>query len=207
MRYLATLLLAAASLPATIIGGATGATLAGGTIQAFWADSTNQTFAIGASGASGVINQAGAFNFAVNNDTQGNVWTLTNNRASNLLSFVINLSTAVNGGITAIFDDGRIVFGDPNRAPGSGTGVAGGVTSATTFAFNFSSAYTGDGGTNMFRMLNVTSINGGNGFASGTPSAFVFSTDSDVITAVPEPSTWMMALGFCALGLIRRQRS
>ena len=203
MRYLSLFFLAITSLPATIVGGANGATLAGGTIQAFWADATNQTFVIGASGASGVINQAAAFNFSVNNDTQGNVWTLTNNRASNLTSFVINLSAAVNGGVTAIFDDGRIPFGDINRAAGSGTGVTGGVTSLTTFVFNFSSQYTGDGGTNMYRMLNVTSVNGGNGFSSTSP--FIFSTDSDILT--PEPATWMMALGFCALGLIRRQRS
>ena len=204
MRTIALLLFGSLSLSATVIGSADGITTAGGTVSAVWLDGVTPVgspFTIQASipaNKQGFVTQPTAFDFSIAFDTQGNPWSLKNNRASALTSFVINLTNATNGGLTAIFD----MAGTANRVVGAGTVIPFGVTSGHTATAVFSSAYLGDGGDNLFRMLTVT-IAGGGVAPGGT---LIFNVDSDVISAVPEPSTWIATLAFCAIGLAGRRR-
>jgi hypothetical protein len=209
MRGVCLCLLALTAAPAAIVSSATGNTLAGGTITATWDDNTSQTFSIAVLGnaiASGRVQQPGAFNFDISDSTLDNRWSITNNRTPNLVSFVINLTNAVNNGQAAIFDSGATpgALGSSNNVasmfsiPDGIRAVSGGTISS----YAFTSQYTGDGGVNMFRVLSVSL---GNGVAQN--GTFVFNADSDLITnPVPEGNLLLPTLALLAVGLWRRRR-
>lgn len=213
MRALSLLLLAAlGSLPAAILSSANGNTLAGGTVTVTWDDATSASRTIGivlpCCAGSGRIDDASNFDFRIDLETISNTWTLKNNRSGFFISsFEIDLTNAITGAGTAIFDSGTLPI-----APGSNTNIP--ASYATTegvipaagepiaiSAYLFSDQYTGDGGANMFRKLSVTL---GSGLATG--STFSFNADTDLIDAVPEPSTWMTMGAAAALGLFVRRR-
>lgn len=231
MRIASLFLAAALSLPAAIMSSANGSTLKGGTVTVFWDNGGGSlTLPIGVltgfedSGRIGTESggTTTAFNFRVDNETLSTVngWRIGNNRAGfNITAFRIDLTTAINGSLLAVFDSGA-PLGSPSEAPGSDndvpTSFGGGagpgvlaVSGGTIASFDFSLPFTAEGGTNMWSRLDVTL--GGTGLAPATSAfpnygpQFVFRADSDLAT-VPEPSTWLTALAFCAAGLYRRNR-
>jgi PEP-CTERM motif len=227
VRIASLLFLITSSMTAAVIGSADGNTLAGGTLTVTWdgglASEFQQTFAIGVVGAatgSGRINTTNhpttLFTFSVDNETISNPWTLTNNRSTGAITgLFFDLSTAINGLQFALFDNGVSPL-----ANNSGTNIQGtyaadiaNVTNAVhvvtpgpiavgNVTATFGSQYTGDGGVNMYRTLGISFT--GDSLAAG--ETFTFHADSDV-ASVPEPATWLAALGFCAVGLYRRNRS
>lgn len=116
------------------------------------------------------------------------VFTLPQTATSNLLVFRIDFRPGATDTVTT--------FNNPNLATFNGS--TGGVTSAP-----------GDYSFTTIRLLE-TFVSGSNGGSEGQYDDLRFGqTLSDVApTAVPEPSTWMLGLGGCALlvGLQQRRR-
>ena len=212
MRIFSLLLLAAlSSLPAAILSSSTGGQMAGGKVTVTWQDNTTSNFLIPVPGVgfedSAILSQPGFFSFRQDNDTLTNNlnWRLTNSRSGfSIKGFEIDLTNAITAGGTAVFDSGVAPL-----APGSNTNVpsfyggTNGVRSATgeligISSFSFTSQYTGDGGSNMFRVLTLA-------LASNLAfnNTYQFNADTDQVTGVPEPATWLPLAIFSLVGIAR----
>jgi len=217
-KTLSLLLLFGASLSAAIINvGGVGSTLAGGTVTVYYDDglggtvSESQAFAdIGSAVGEALL--ANRFQMRINDDTRGNVWTLLNLHSLNMIGYDIDLSTSI-----AIFDND-----DPSKALNSGLGrfmapktdvlnypggPNPGVAEVTPAVVTYVNPYVGDGGANMFLGVQVRFLNNlGGAVPLAAGDTFEFVGDTDILSSVPEPSTWAMAGSLIALGLLGRRR-